>query len=157
MRYLIRALKYLVYFVVLFFVIVGIIWLITPKAEGGFSLSGMFQPGALPKIGILFLVIAAAYPYFAFTRRKVYLGGTFAEKRDAVLACFEQWGYEIESEEPGQISFRLKSKTARFTRMYEDRLVVLTGDEPIVLEGYRRDIDRMARNINYSLSQYENE
>ena len=152
MRYLIRALKYLVYFIVLFFVIVGIIWLITPKADGGFSLSGMFQPGALPKIAILFLVISAAYPYFAFTKRKVYLGGSFDEKRDAVLACFEQWGYEIENEEPGRISFRLKSKTARFTRMYEDRLVVETGEEPIVLNGYRRDIDRMARNLSYNLS-----
>ena len=155
MRYLIRALKYLVYFVVLFFVIVGIIWLITPKAEGGFSLSGMFQPGALPKIAILFLVIAAAYPYFAFTKRKVYLGGSFAEKRDAILACFEQWGYEIEKEESGQISFRLKSKTGRFTRMYEDRIVIDTQEEPIVLNGYRRDIDRMARNINYHLAQNE--
>ena len=155
MRYLIRALKYLVYFVVLFFVLVGIIWLITPKAEGGFSLAAMFQPGALPKIAILFLVIAAGYPYFAFTKRKVYLGGPFAEKRDVVVSCFEQWGYEIEKEEPGQISFRQKSKTARFTRMYEDRIVVLTTEEPIVLDGYRRDIDRMARNINYSLSQNE--
>ncbi|MBQ7640726.1 MAG: hypothetical protein IJS91_07050 [Bacteroidales bacterium] len=155
MRYLIRALKYLVYFVVLFFVIVGIIWLITPKTDGGFSLSAMFQPGALPKIAILFLVIAAGYPYFAFTKRKVYLGGTFAEKRDVILACFEQWGYEIENEEPQQISFRLKSKTGRFTRMYEDRIVIETQNEPIVLNGYRRDIDRMARNINYSLSQSE--
>lgn len=155
MRYLIRALKYLVYFVVLFFVIVGIIWLITPKTDGGFSLSAMFQPGALPKIAILFLVIAAGYPYFAFTKRKVYLGGTFAEKRDVILACFEQWGYEIENEEPQQISFRLKSKTGRFTRMYEDRIVIEIQNEPIVLNGYRRDIDRMARNINYSLSQSE--
>ena len=152
MRYLIRALKYLVYFVVLFFVIVGVIWLISPKGEGGFSLSGMFQPGALPKIAILFLVISAAYPYFAFTKRKVYLGGTFAEKRDAVLACFEQSGYEIENEEPGRITFRLKSKTGRFTRMFEDRLVVETTDEPVVLNGYRRDIDRMARNLSYNLS-----
>ncbi len=155
MRYLIRALKYLVYFVVLFFVIVGIIWLITPKTDGGFSLSAMFQPGALPKIAILFLVIAAGYPYFAFTKRKVYLGGTFAEKSDVILTGFEQWGYEIENEEPQQISFRLKSKTGRFTRMYEDRIVIETQNEPIVLNGYRRDIDRMARNINYSLSQSE--
>ena len=153
MRYLIRALKYLVYFIVLFFVIVGVIWLISPKGDGGFSLAGMFQPGALPKIGILFLVISAGYPYFAFTKRKVYLGGTFAEKRDAVLAAFEQWGYEIENEEPGQIAFRIKSKSARFTRMYEDRIVVDTTEEPIVLNGYRRDIDRMARNISYTLAQ----
>ena len=155
MRYLIRALKYLVYFVVLFFVIVGLIWLFTQKGEGGFSLAAMFQPGALPKIAILFLVIAAGYPYFAFTKRKVYLGGTFAEKRNIILACFEQWGYEIENEEPEKISFRLKSKTGRFTRMYEDRIVIDTKEEPIVLNGYRRDIDRMARNINYSLSQSE--
>ena len=72
-----------------------------------------------------------------------------------ILACFEQWGYEIENEEPEQISFRLKSKTGRFTRMYEDRIVIETKEEPIVLNGYRRDIDRMARNINYSLSQNE--
>lgn len=153
MRYLIRALKYLVYFIVLFFVIVGIIWLITPKTDGGFSLSGMFQPGALPKIAILFLVIAAAYPYFAFTKRKVYLGGSFTEYRDAVLACFEQWGYEVENEAPGQVTFRLKSKTARFTRMYEDRITVNTTEEPIVLNGYRRDVDRMARNLSYNLTK----
>lgn len=153
MRYLIRALKYLVYFIVLFFVLVFIIWLISPKGEGGFSLTAMFQPGALPKIALFFVVIAAAYPYFGFTKRKVYVGGSFEEKRDAILGAFSQWGYEIESEEPGKICFRIKSKTGRVTRMWEDRITMDTSSEPIVLDGYRRDVDRMARNINYVLSE----
>ena len=37
--------------------------------------------------------------------------------------------------------------------MYEDRITVNTTEEPIVLNGYRRDIDRMARNLSYNLTK----
>ena len=157
MKYLIRALKYLVYFIVLFFVLVFIIWLISPKGDGGFSLSAMFQPGSLPKIGIFFLLIAAAYPYFGFTKRKVYTGGTFEEHRDEIVNTFLQWGYELESEADGKLSFRMKGKVARLTRMYEDRIVVDTTSDPLILAGYRRDVDRMARNLSSRLARTDSE
>ncbi|MBP5210782.1 MAG: hypothetical protein J6Z27_02955, partial [Bacteroidales bacterium] len=66
MKYLIRSLKYLLYFVILFFVIVLIISLMNHQDIRDFQ--SLFIDGALAKISIIFIIIAAVYPLFGFKK-----------------------------------------------------------------------------------------
>jgi len=153
MKYVIRAGKYLVYFFVLFLVMVTILWLLSPEKSQGLSITTLFKEGSIPKILIFFACIAAIYPKFAFVQRKIYLNGTFGESRDSIVEVFEGFGYEVECEGPQAISFRLKSKSMRFSRMWEDRVTINVTDNPLVVDGYRRDIDRIVRRINSMMQE----
>ena len=55
MKYLIRALKYLVYFAIIFFLIVGIVFLFSNQKAAGLSLVDLFKEGSLPKIALFFV------------------------------------------------------------------------------------------------------
>lgn len=153
MKYFIRSCKYLVYFFVLFVIMVTILWFLSPEKSQGLSAVSLFKEGSFPKMLIFFACIAAIYPYFAFVKRKIYLNGTFEESRDAIVEVIRSFGYEIECEGPQAISFRLPKRSMRFSRMWEDRVTINITDNPIIIEGYRRDLDRIVRRINATLQE----
>jgi len=156
MKYFIRACKYLVYFFVLFFIMVGIIWLLSPEKTHGASFTSLFQPGSLPKLIAFFTIIAALYPKFAFVQRKLHLNGPYSEYRDCIMEAFLKMGYEVENEGPETISFRLTQTSMKVSRMWEDRVTVTINDNPLILDGYRRDVDRIASRISYLITQKDN-
>lgn len=153
MKYLIRACKYLVYFFVLFLVMVTILWLLSPEKSQGLSITALFKEGSIPKILAFFACVSALYPKFAFVKRKIYLNGPFEESRGAIVEVFEAFGYELECEGSQAISFRLAKTSMRVSRMWEDRVTIDITDNPIIVDGYRRDIDRIVRRINSIMQQ----
>ena len=153
MKYIIRSLKYLVYFFALFVVMVAIIWLLSPEKSQGLSVTSLFKEGAMPKLALFFVIVAAIYPALAFIKRKLYLSNSFAEDRNVIFGALENMGYKLESEEPGKTTFRLASATMRFSRMWEDRITIRTEENPVIVEGYRRDLDRVIRAISYAIAQ----
>lgn len=153
MKYIIRSFKYLVYFFALFVVMVAIIWLLSPEKSQSLTVASLFKEGSLPKMAVFFAAIAAVYPALAFIRRKLFINGTFAEERETILSVFDAMGYEVEREDSEQISFRLKKRSLRFSRMWEDRIILHTAGSPLVFEGYRKDLDRIVRSISYAISQ----
>lgn len=155
MKYIIRSFKYLVYFFALFVVMVAIIWLLSPEKSQSLSVTSLFKEGSLPKMAVFFAAIAAVYPALAFIRRKLFINGSFADERQTILNVFDAMGYEVEREEDGQISFRIKKRSVRFSRMWEDRIILHTGENPLVFEGYRKDLDRIVRNVSYAISRRE--
>ena len=74
MRYFIRAVKYFIYFTLLFIVIMAIL-VLTGAAEG--DISTMFKGGysALWKIALIFAVISAIYPSVGFIRKEAMIPG----------------------------------------------------------------------------------
>ena len=156
MKYFIRACKYLLYFFILFVIMVGIIYLLSPEKSQGVSVTQLFKAGSLPKLLIFFACISAIYPKFAFIQRKLYINGTFEENRECITEAFLNMGYELESEGPQAISFRLKQTSMKISRMWEDRVTVNISDNPLIIDGYRRDVDRIARHISFLIAQREN-
>ena len=77
MRYLIRALKYLLYFAIIFVLMVGIIYLFSSQKAAGLSFVDLFKEGSLPKIMLFFVAVAALYPYLSFQKKELYLNGPF--------------------------------------------------------------------------------
>ena len=145
MRYLIRALKYIVYFAIIFFLMVGIIYLFSSRE------------GSLPKIAIFFVAVAAIYPALSFQKRQLYLNGDFTKYAETVDEVMKKLDYVPEKREPGCVTYIKNSGYARLTRMYEDRVTFLTSDNPVIVEGYRKDLLRILSLVNYQIRQENRE
>ena len=157
MRYLIRALKYLVYFAVIFFLIVGIVFLFSSQKAAGLSFADLFKEGSLPKIALFFVAVSALYPKLSFYRKELYLNGDFTKYAEMVDDVMQKLDYDREKKEDGCVTYIKKSAYARLTRMYEDRVTFETAGNPIHVEGYRKDLLRILSMINYRLRQESRE
>ena len=153
MRYLIRALKYLVYFAIIFFVMVGIIYLFSSQKAAGLSFVDLFREGSLPKIALFFVAVAAIYPWLSFQKKELYLDGPFTKYAELVDEVMKSQDYELEEREEGSVSYRKRGAYARLTRMYEDRVTFNTTDNPVIVDGYRKDLLRILSAINYRIRQ----
>lgn len=152
MRYLIRSLKYLVYFAVIFFLMVGIIYLFSNQKAAGLSFVDLFREGSLPKIAVFFVAVAAIYPALSFQKKELRLDGDFTKYAGMVDEVMERLEYVREKQEDGCVTYVKKSAYARLTRMYEDRVTFETGT-PVQVEGYRKDLLRVISMINYRVRQ----
>ena len=157
MRYFIRILKYLIYFAVIFFLMVGIIYLFSSQKAAGLSFADLFKEGSLPKIAIFFVIVAAIYPYLSFQKKELYLNGPFTKYAEMVNEIMKSLGYEVENQEEGCVTYRKASAYQRLTRMYEDRISFNTTDNPVIVEGYRKDLMRILSLINYRVRQESRE
>jgi len=153
MRYLIRSIKYLVYFAVIFFLIVGIVYLFSSQKLQGVSFVGLFKEGSLPKIALFFVAVAAIYPKLSFYRKELYLDGDFTKYAEMVDEVMKSLDYVPETREDGVVTYIKRSGYARLTRMYEDRVTFETGGNPVYVEGYRKDLLRIMSMINYRVRQ----
>lgn len=154
MKYIVRAIKYLFYFILLFAVIVLVLWFLMYRRQG-IPITELFEPGAYPKMGLFFVLVAAVYPAISFVRRKLTLGGPYSRDRKTIDGIMKEAGYRVETETPEKVTYRLEKASLRFTRMYEDRVTIDIHEDPIVFEGYRKDVDRIVRFIAYRLSREE--
>lgn len=157
MRYLIRALKYLVYFAIIFFLIVGIVYLFSNQKAAGLSFVDLFKEGSLPKIAIFFVIVSAIYPKLSFYKKELYLNGDFTKYAGMIDDVMKKLDYVPEIHEAGRVTYIKNSAYARLTRMYEDRVTFETADNPVKVEGYRKDLLRILSAINYRVRQESRE
>ena len=145
MRYFIRAVKYFIYFILLFVVIMAVL-VLTGAAEG--DISTMFRGGysALWKIAVIFAVISAIYPSVGFIRKEAMIPGSWEEDKDIIKEFMGGRGYVLETEDTGIMSFR-KTGMSRFTRMYEDRVTLSAKIGGVEIEGMRKDVLRLAMGL----------
>lgn len=155
MRYFIRSVKYLVYFLVIFLLIVSIVYLFSSQKAAGMSFSSLFKEGSLPQLAVFFAIVAAIYPALGFHRRPLYLNGKFSEYRDLIDEEMDVRGYELDKEDDSQICYRQKGAYARLSRMYEDRVTFFITEEPVKVEGLRKDVLRITTGISYKVRQQE--
>ena len=157
MRYLVRALKYLVYFAVIFFLMVGIIYLFSSQKAAGLSFFDLFKEGSLPMIALFFVAVSAVYPALSFQKKQLYLNGDFTKYAEMVEEVMKSQGYAAERREDGCVTYLKKGAYARLSRMYEDRITFTTSDNPVLVEGYRKDLLRILSMLNYRIRQESRE
>lgn len=153
MRYLVRALKYIVYFAVIFFLIVGIVYLFSSQKAAGISFTDLFKEGSLPKIAIFFVAVSAIYPMLSFYKKPVHLNGDFTKYAEMVDEVMKSFGYVKEKDEQGCVTYIKEGVYARLARMFEDRVTFTTADNPVYVEGYRKDLLRILSVLNYRIRQ----
>ena len=148
MKYFIRAIKYFIYFAVLTTVILTALVLIG-AVEG--NIDSIFEGGtdALWKIAVFFALVAAVYPKVGFITRDIPAERNWDEIREDVLTFFRERRYELESETPQQVTFRIRGAAGRLSKMYEDRITLTIRPGGYGMEGLRKDVMRLSTGFEH--------
>ena len=148
-RYLIRAIKYLIWLLLLVALILALL-IGTGTSRYGFeeTLGELFGSarGAL-MIGMI-LLLALLYPRFGYTVRAVR--ADMAANRDKILKAFEASGYRLESETPEGMLFRAATPLKKATLLWEDAIEVTGDGKYTLLEGVRKEVVK----IEFRLKSY---
>jgi len=156
MRYLVRAVKYFFYFLIIFVVLMALM------IAFGFveaDIDTMFRNGtdSLWQIAVMLVVFGAAYPFFGFTKKEVWITGEYGEIRDGVQAYMQRRGYVLESEEGENMTFRCAGPINRTFRMFEDRITLTRSFSGFTMEGLRKDVVRLGMGLEYSFRNGESD
>jgi len=141
--YLRRFAKYLVFFVVIF-ILVNIPMYIQLRIQthGQFDYASFGFARFMPMFAIA-VAVALIYPVMLFTKKEVYMKGSFAQNRKDVLNILEKEGFLLIEETPTYLLLRPKTKFRRFIAMSEDQLTLEIGDSPWVIHGYKKELIRL--------------
>lgn len=148
MKYLVRAIKYFFYFAIITTAIVLALVLIG-AVEG--DINQIFDGGynALWKIAVFFALVAAVYPKLGFISREIPSEKPLADIRADVVNYFRERRYEVESETPEAMTFRVKGLAGRLSKMYEDRITLTSVPGGYRMEGLRKDVLRFSTGIEH--------
>lgn len=145
-KYIVRVFKYAIYLSVVFVLIVTVFSL---TSSNGFDYKNLFRPGTGYQLIIFFVAVSLIYPFFGFAKKRVWLNNGFENDRAKILEIFSNSKYSVEEETKEHIVFRHNSPMLRLMRMYEDKIILYITDNPIVIEGLRKDVYRLARTIEW--------
>ncbi len=156
MKYFVRAVKYFIWFSVLFTIIIAVL-MFAGIVKG--DVSTMFRDGyrSLWQIAILFAFVAAFYPKFGFIRKSVAIPGEYPDIRDGIIEYMELRGYRLESEEGENLTFRLRSKFSALFKMFEDRITLTRELGGYQAEGLTKDIVRIVGGLEYKFRRGDEE
>ena len=156
MKYLIRSIKYFIWFVILFSLI--ILALMFTGTAGG-DVETMFIGGysAFWKIAAIFAAVAAVYPKFGFMKRLIPTPDGVPADKTVISGYMEALGYIPEKTGPGMQTFRHKSTASKFSRMYEDRITFTDTADGTTVEGLRKDVTRIASGLEHRLNNMSNQ
>lgn len=148
MKYLLRAIKYYLYMVILVALMLAALSLMH-VTEG--NISSMFRNGyeSIWQLALAFLAIALLYPKFGFSKRAVIIPGEYCEIREGILRYMEEHGYVLESEEGEDLTFKAKSPAFRIFRFFEDRVTMTRDFGGFYVEGLTKDIVRIINGLEY--------
>ena len=151
MKYIIRAVKYFFYFSFTCAAIVTALVLIG-AVEG--NIDTIFEEGymSVAKIAAFFAIVAAVYPKLGFITRGIAVNGPWEEIRGQVLKFMTERRYELETEGPEKVTFRIKGVAGKLSKMYEDRLTMTRTLDGWQVEGLRKDALRIASSLEYYLT-----
>lgn len=148
MKYLIRSVKYLVYFTVMCGIILVLTFHFSVKPEGLTLMDMLMVDGSIYKMLAFFVAVAAIYPALGFQNKPVYVSNVKEHKKE-IIELFENANYVIADETATSITFKLRNPFLRLMRLYEDYVVIDFSENPVMMEGLRKDVLRFSRGIEY--------
>ena len=154
MKYLIRAIKYFFYFIIILCVIMAALVLLDfVEADP----QVMFRSGwkSVGEILLLFGVVAAVYPKVGFTKRDARISGEYSSIRPEIISHMESRGYRLESEVGENLTFRLRNRLSAVTRMLEDRITMTRDLGGFQIEGLTKDVTRIVGGLEYRFRSNE--
>lgn len=151
-RYFIRAVKYLTYMVVFLFLFVSAFALMSNEK---WSYEVLFRADTKWQMAGFLFFFSFIYPIFGYIKKKVYINGPFENDKEKILQVFLNTNFVLVYSSDAEMVFHHKSQFIRLMRMYEDAIVLNFSDNPITLEGQRKDIYRLARSIEYAIKTNE--
>ena len=154
MKYVIRSIKYFFYFSITCAAIVTVLVLIG-AVEG--NIDSIFEEGyrSVGKIAAFFAIVAAVYPKLGFITRGIAVNSPWEEIREQTIEFMTERRYELESESPEKVTFRVKGLAGRLSKMYEDRLTLTRAIDGWQMEGLRKDALRLSSALEHRLAPQE--
>ena len=151
MRYFIRAVKTFIYFSLLFILIIAV-FVISGMSE--LDIETMFRDGykSLWQILAIMAAISAVYPKLSYGRSDVRIKGNLSGNRVQITEIMQDFGYSVEKESVGMMTFRLKSTGARLARKFEDRVTIGQDEKGLSVEGLKKDTVRIISRMEYRLN-----
>ena len=146
MKYIIRSIKYFIYFSVICSLIITALVLIG-AVEG--DVDNIFEEGyrSIGKIAIFFAIVSAAYPKFGFIVRDMNIAGNWEDIRSNTVKFMDSRQYVLESESADKVTFRAKSMAGRLQKMFEDRVTLTKTETGWQMEGLRKEVLRLASGL----------
>ncbi len=151
MRYLIRAIKYLLLLSALYVALVWAMYLLgaEPQIDPWLQIEAHLRADIGKKMVVVFVILAALYPRFGFMRKRIegYRPERDKERLQNAMAVF---GYKLAESHDGVDVYRAEGVVKRLTLLWEDRIVVRIEDGALEMKGIRRMVARIA----YQLETY---
>lgn len=151
MRYLIRAIKYLLLLSALYVALVWAMYLLgaEPQIDPWLQIEAHLRADIGKKMVVVFVILAALYPRFGFMRKRIegYRPERDKERLQNAMALF---GYKLAESHDGVDVYRAEGVVKRLTLLWEDRIEVRTEDGALEMKGIRRMVARIA----YQLETY---
>ena len=147
MKYIVRVLKYFVFITAVMALILLVLSLAGIVEK---DVNSMFRSGwqSVGQIALMFLVVAALYPRFGFSKRGAIVPGAYGDIRPGVVRYMAEQGYELEKEEGEDLSFRLKSPVLRALKLlWEDRITFTRDRAGFYVEGRTKDVVRIVSGL----------
>lgn len=156
MKYFIRAVKYFFYFSIIVTIIMAALVLFK-VIDADIEL--MFRNGydSLWHIALMFAVVSAFYPMLGFMKKETLIPGEYKDIRQEIVEHMQEKGYDLEAEKEENMSFRLRNKIHRLTRMYEDRISFTRNFSGFQVEGLRKDVVGIVYGLEYKFRNKEGE
>lgn len=157
MKYFIRSVKYFIYIVVIFLILVNIIFYTSQRQPGVDNFMDLFRGGTQWQMLALFIAFSAIYPLLGYYNRKIDTNGNFADKKQDIIKYMTDSGrFLLTDDSNGKLTFRIRSPFVKFMRLYEDAIVIDYTDNPIIISGLRKEVVRHIQKIE-NIIMNENE
>lgn len=151
MRYLIRAIKYLLLLSALYVALVWAMYLLgaEPQIDPWLQIEAHLRADIGKKMVVVFVILAALYPRFGFMRKRIegYCPERDKERLQNAMAVF---GYKLAESHDGVDVYRAEGVVKRLALLWEDRIEVRVEDGALEMKGIRRMVARIA----YQLETY---
>ncbi|MBR3590440.1 MAG: hypothetical protein IKL43_05455 [Alistipes sp.] len=151
MRYLIRAIKYLLLLSALYVALVWAMYLLgaEPQIDPWLQIEAHLRADIGKKMVVVFVILAALYPRFGFMRKRIE-GYTPERDKERLQNAMALFGYKLAESHDGVDVYRAEGVAKRLTLLWEDRIEVRVEDGALEMKGIRRMVARIA----YQLETY---
>jgi len=147
-----REIKFLIYIVIVFFIVLVIVPLLGGQ-KPAYSLDQLIHDRRMMMFLILIFAYSLVYPVIAFTTIKRYLNGNYSDNREHFEKAFEALGFEKAVDTSESVVYRKKSRLTRFLQWGEDQVVINPTDNPVTISGLRKNVKRLDAMIDQYLSK----
>lgn len=140
-RYPIKAVKFILYFYLLFLILVSVSYLISRGTVVGYQ--EYIQISMTRRLAMALIGLGLAYPFFGFATRSFFFTSDFESFKPVFIDAFALSGFALESQEDNVYRFKAKSRVKRCLSMYEEEIEVRVKESSIEITGLRRDVGKI--------------
>jgi hypothetical protein len=149
----IRRFAKFIFYLALIFTVVLVIYPLVAGKESPIGWRDLIHNQRITTFLLFLLAYALAYPLITFSKIKRHLNGTFDDNREVFEKAFQTLDYVKTEDTPDKVVYRKKSKFTRFMQWYEDSVIIIPNENPVIISGMRKAVTRINGLIDHLLTK----